>query len=76
MRVWGFRILVKEFNLHNTETVLFTIDPYYGNLNSVTRTQGLHKDLGLGISLHVSTLKQTHCRASQLQTPNIEAPII
>ena len=28
-------VLVKEFNLsyHNKETILFTIDPQYGNLN-------------------------------------------
>ena len=31
-RVW---VLVKGFNLsyHNKETILFTTDPYYGNLN-------------------------------------------
>ena len=48
--VWGlgFRVLVEGFNLscHNQETILFTIDPYYGNLNlnPRTRTQSLHVD--------------------------------
>ena len=48
--VWGlgFRVLVEGFNLscHNQETIFFTIDPYYGdlNLNPRTRTQYLHVD--------------------------------
>ena len=30
-------VRVKELNLsyHNEETILFTIDPYYGNLNAM-----------------------------------------